>query len=94
MVNSLNIISSKLRGLANFSNTLKATLLACCMITNSYDAAPPSLYLTPSLYLPPPIYLTRPLYLTRPPREKALRRLGRVLGLIPLKKERKIVIKI
>ena len=93
MVNSLNIISSKLRGLANFSNTLKATLLACCMITNSYDAAPPSLYLPP-FYLPPPIYLTPPLYLTLPPGKKALIRLGRVLGLIPLKKERKIVIKI
>ena len=35
MVNSLNIISSKLRGLANFSNTLKTTLLACCMIVGN-----------------------------------------------------------
>ena len=35
MVNFLNIISSKLRGLANFSNTLKATLLACCMIVTN-----------------------------------------------------------
>ena len=39
MVNSLNIISSKLNGLASFSNTLKAIFLACCMIVSGPNEA-------------------------------------------------------